>query len=47
MYFDEESEVKSADAEEALVTFMDSHPFMLQEQDRSVAAKYFGGGPRV
>lgn len=47
MYFDEESQVKSADAEEELITFMDSHPFMMQEQDRSAAAKYFGGGPRV
>ena len=47
MYFDETSEVKSADAEEKLIAFLESHPFAMQKQDRSVAAKCFGGGPRV
>lgn len=47
MYFDKNVEVKSADAEEDLVRFMGSHPITMQEQDRTVVAKYFGGGPRV
>ncbi len=47
MYFDEECEVKSADSEEELVNFMSQHPFKMIQQDRSVTAEFFGGGPRV
>ena len=47
MYFDKECEVKSADAEEELAEFLANHPFMMTQQDRSVEAKLFGGGPRV
>ena len=47
MYFDKECEVKSADAEEELAEFLAKHPFMMTQQDRSVEAKLFGGGPRV
>ena len=47
MYFDRESELKSSEAEEALAEFLESHPFQMDRQDRSEAALYFGGGPRV
>lgn len=47
MYFDVDTEVRSADAEEELIKFMEQHPFVMQERDRTVEAKYFGGGPRV
>lgn len=47
MYFDKESEVKSGYKEEELVKFIDLHPFTMAQQDRSAAAQYFGGGPRV
>lgn len=47
MYFDRTSEVKSAAAEEELIAFLQQHPFEMEARDRSVAAKHFGGGPRV
>ena len=47
MYFNEKCEVKPADFEEELAVFLAEHPFEMQQCDRSEAAKYFGGGPRV
>lgn len=47
MYFDVESAVKCADAEEKLAEFLEKHPFEMKAADCSVQAKYFGGGPRV
>jgi len=47
MYFDEESTVHDSDAEESFIRFIASHPFEMDQQNRSMAAKHFGGGPRV
>ena len=47
MYFDEKSCVKDSGAEEELAEFLAAHPFEMKQCDRSVQAKYFGGGPRV
>lgn len=47
MYFDEVCKVKDSEAEERLSEFLASYPFEMQQCDRSIAAKYFGGGPRV
>ena len=45
--FDEVCKVKDSEAEERLSEFLASHPCEMQQCDRSIAAKYFGGGPRV
>lgn len=47
MYFDTVPEVKSSDKEEALIDFLQRHPFEMRQQDRTATARYFGGGPRV